>query len=318
MKILLSLLLIYLLVACSESIDPSSSQSLAKKGIYSANFSADGEMSFVGSLYEGGSLWRDNNGIHQRTYNWNHKKDEATAIKAARFSPDNRFLLSADNHRTLVLWDIQTGKSISFWTAPGEILDVDLTKDAKFALLGLRDHSAVVFDLQRGGVKQTFRHQGKVNRVAFGPQGSIALSGSDDYQAVLWRVENGEVINRWSHSNAVNQVAISPDGKTAFTSAQHEKASLWRVGSGEHIADLDFSGRTYSAVAFDPQANQLLTGTLSGKITLWALPEVRVIRSWKITPENWWKHTGISVIALGFHNQSFLAISSNGYRYQLN
>ena len=242
-----------LLTACDSAEQPAASWESAVQGVYTAALSNDGAHGIVGSIQHGGSLW--DMVKKERLYNWNHAQGAYTGLVAAAFSPDGYYAATAD-HRNIVLWQTDNGEPIWFWTAPGDVLSMDLTPNGDFALLGLDDYSAVIFDIKNGGVKRKFQHQGKVRTVSLSDDGKFVLTGSDDRTAKLWDLQSGELLHTWQHDNQLVTVALSSSGKYAFTAAQADKAIIWNTATGQAVKEMPvkkgpyIAGAAYTAARF--------------------------------------------------------------------
>lgn len=311
-----------LLSACNNADDPSDSWESAVQGLYTAAISSDGERGIVGSIHHGGSLWDMKR--KERLFNWNHTKGNYTLLVSAAFSPDGRYAATASD-RTIVLWETTTGAPVWFWTAPGNILSMDLTPDGNYAALGLANHTAVLFDIKNGGIKRTFIHQGKVRSVSLSGDGKLLLTGSDDQTAKLWDLQSAEQLHSWQHDNQVITTALSGNGKYAFSAAQADKAIIWDVRSGQPVHTLPIKkgsyivGAAYTAARFSEDERQLLTGTNSQLVQLWDAASGEQLRRWMISKKEQWKPTSASVLAVGFSatGRDYVAIGSNGLNYRL-
>ncbi|MGK0498499.1 MAG: WD40 repeat protein [Oceanicoccus sp.] len=310
------------LSGCDNSSAPTKSWETAVKGSYSASLSADGELSLIGSITHGGSLWQTQRG--ERLFNWNHKQGEVSNIIASGFSPAGLYALTAD-HQTLVLWDTSSGQALTFWTAPNEVMSIDLTPNGNYALLGLADYSAVLFDVKKGGIKRSFYHQDRVRSVALSDDGKLALTGSEDQTAKLWNLNSGEELFSWQHEDEVVTVALSPDGSKAFTVAKYDKAVIWDTTSGIAIGELPLGasaikrGQSFTSARFSASGQLLLTGNSDRLVQLWDSKKLSLEASWMVPKRDHWKPTSASILAVSFSSKSkqYYAITSNGFSHQL-
>ena len=313
------------LTSCSGGTPPESSFEYAVQGLYSAELSDDGSRAIVGSINHGGSLWQVSE--KERQFNWNHKQGTYSQIISSAFSPDLGFAITA-TPQTMVLWDANSGEGISYWTAPSEILDINLLPQGELALLGMVDHSAALFDVRNGGVRQVFYHDGRVNAVAIDSAHGRVLTGSDDYSARLWDLQSAKELQRWEHEDEVQLVELSPDGRVAFTMAKYDKAALWDTETGASKGEIPlFStaiarGLVFTAVAFSDDANYLLTGTSNRIVQLWDTRNLKEIKKWIMPKRDAVAPTSAAVQALAFAGGSnssgnYYAITSDGFTHRL-
>lgn len=307
---------------CEKGLEPSHSIEVASIGAQGGAISDDGTYAIIGSVHQGGSLWRLTDG--ERLYNWNHGQDQLTTIVAADFSPDGNWAMTADI-QTMVLWSMADGSAHRFWTAPGEILSLALSSDGNYALLGLSDHSAVLFDVKRGGVRRTFHHQGRVRAVAISDDTKLAITGSEDYTATIWDIDTGKVLHQIQHEDDVQLVAISPDGQRAFSAAKYDKALVWDTANGQIVSRVPLEaekmkrGVRFTSAKFSQDGRRLLTGLPDRVVQLWDTQSMREQGKWILPKRDAWKPTGASVLAVGFGPRSLhhYAIASNGLAHRL-
>ena len=321
--LLLFLISVMLLITgCDGGSAPEESWETAVKGNYSAALSQDGTLSIIGSITHGGSLWATSQ--HERRFNWNHRQGEYSNIIASGFSPEGLFALTAD-HQTMELWDTTTGAALTFWTAPNEVLSVDLTPKGNYAFLGLGDYSAVLFDVKRGGIQRTFYHEDRVRSVALSANGELAISGSEDQTAKLWNINSGEALFSWPHADEVVTVAIAAKGDKAFSVAKYDKAVIWDTNSGKAIGELPLRptaikrGQSFTSARFSADSKLLLTGNSDRVVQLWDTQKLTEIKRWTVPKRDPWKPTSASISAVSFSNKrgEYYAIASNGFTHQL-
>ena len=315
-KILTTGFLALILSACSTGEPPTDWQNYATLGLYSAAISEDGKLAAIGAQQEGGSLWDIDTGA--RLYDWNHQKGTRTIVAQTAFSPEGEFAVTA-NQQDLVLWHTATGKAEWFWTSPGEILDIALTRRGNYALLGLANHTAVFFDILNGGVVRTLRHGGRVRTVALSRDGKTAITGSDDYIATIWDIKSGQILQQLKLNNIIDTVAISSDGRTAFSASSLDRGVIWDVASGEIISYISgnepFKQRriSYLSARFSEDASKLLTGSASGAVQMWDPQNGDMLGYWRTHKKDSYGPNSVSVLAVAFgQTGSYLAVGSNG------
>lgn len=305
-----------LLSACSGGDSPDDWHAYTSQGTDSASISADGRYAIVGSVVHGGSLWDIRN--QERLYDWNHRSGEFTSIQASDFSPDGHFAATAST-QDIVLWNLDNGEPLSFWSAPAEILSLELAPGGDSALLGLANHQAIQFDIRNGGILQTLNHPARVRSVALDDRADLALTGADDYQARLWQLADGELLHSLTFANVVDTVALSPNGRFAFSSATLDQAHVWDTRSGEVLYTLSGDEAllprriSYTCARFSADGQWLLTGSASGLVQLWNLSDGTQLRQWRLHKREAYGPTSTAVEAVGFGRDGYYyALGSNG------
>lgn len=311
-----------LLLACQKSQGPSSSLEVAAQGLHAAALDTHGEFALAASIYHGASLWRlrDN----ERLFDWNHQQQVYSTIIAADFDASARWVLSAEVN-TMVLWNRESGAAERFWTAPGEILDVALGPDARFAVLGLNQHEALIFDVLNGGIKHTLVHQNRVRSVDVSADGHIAVTGSEDYAARTWDVASGRNLHTFRHQDDVQLVRLSDDGSLVLSMSKYDKAVVWRARSGEKLGEIALAaehlkrGLRFTAARFSKDNHLLLTGRPDQWVELWSLDNFQKLASWQVPKRDKWKPTSAAILAVAFseNDSKFLAVASNGFVHRL-
>ena len=310
------------LSACGEQrFAPTQSLEVAAVGLYSAALSDDGQFAIAGSVHHGISAWRV--GDQERLYNWSHKEKNHTTMIAADFSPDNQWAITADTH-SIALWQLATGASDRFWAAPGEILSVALAKNGASALLGMSDHTAVLFDIRRGGILRTLHHNNRVRSVALSNDTTLAVTGSEDYTAITWDLKTGKPLARIEHEDDVQLVALSGDGSLVLSMSKYDKAIVWHARSGELMGQLPLKaeslkrGLRFTSARFSADNTMLVTGRPDQIVTLWSLPQLKPIRSWRVPKRKAWKPTGAAILDVSFaEGNKLLAAASSGFVTEL-
>ncbi|MDI3325090.1 hypothetical protein QKW35_11935 [Pontibacterium granulatum] len=314
-RVLTGISLALILSGCNTGSPPADWKEYAVTGAYSAAISESGNFATLGSFNHGGSLWDLRK--HAREYNWNHKANEFSLIAATAISPDENYAATA-NQQDLVLWNVNNGQPAGFWSSPAEILQMDLSPNGNFALLGLANHTAVYFDAKNGGERRVFRHQGRVRSVDLSPDAQLAITGSDAYKAKLWSVESGELLQELEFGNVVDTVALSPNGQWAFSSGSLDKAVIWDTNTGQVKHSLSTSADffrkrvSYLSARFSKNSDRLLTGTASGLVQLWDVRTGQELKAWRVHRRDPYGPVHAGVYAVGFGAGQYYALASNG------
>lgn len=319
-KALTALSVFVLVGGCSPSNTPSSSFSHATQGIYSAHLSNSGDALIIGSVNHGGSLWRTHD--NERLFNWNHKSGDFSQITRLAFSEDQKYAVTAEP-QSIVRWNTQSGEGDALWTTFSEILDIDVFRGGRWAIIGLEDHTAVLFDLENGGVREIYNHDDQVNSVTVNGDKNWFATGSNDKTAKLWSIASAEPIKIFKHNESVQIVELSTDGSQLFTMAQYDSATIWDTETGEPVWKLPlgkFSTRRGSllrSARFSKDGQFLLTGNADRKVQLWDLNQKQLLKEWIAPKRKRLDPQGSAVLALAFKDNGFSAVTSDGVRHEL-
>jgi len=304
------------LTACSSGTPPDEQWEMAVQGVYSAALSEDANHAVIGSIHHGGSYWQVQ--PKERLYDWNHMADEKTGIVASAISDDGKYAVTCE-HRKLVLWSTQTGEAFWLWEAPANIQAIDLDDQGSYALLGLDSYEAVLFDIRNGGVKRRLAHEGIVKAVDMTPDQKWAITGGDDSTVKVWDLQNGKLLNQWLLDNQIKTVAISHDGRYGFAASHRGITRIWDLQTGKTLADLPTISGHYRVARFNPNGQNLLTGTSAGQVQLWSVPKGDALARWAMPPRNAWVTKNTQVLDVAYQGNAIRAVGANGivYHYKL-
>ena len=313
-RFILFLLSLTILSACDNAAEPEKLSEVATQGVYSIRINNSGNAAFIGSLHHGGSYWTLDPA--ERHFDWNHTSDGYSNLTSGAFSPDDAYVASADN-RTIVLWEVATGKAVWFWNAPGDIEDIALTENGNLALLGMQDYTATLFDIRNGGIRQRLAHDGIVYDVSLSADGLLGASASDDLTAIVWNLNDGSAITTLKHNNQVKTAELSPSGRLIFTSALREAGRIWDAASGQLLMKLPGGRGHFSTARFDESEQQLLTGNTSGQIQLWDVQTGAELKRLRATPGDHWVGNNVALEDVAFTDTGVVAAAANGRVYNM-
>ena len=302
------------LIACSAEAPVRTAQ-YAVQGLYSADLSNDGSYALIGSIEHGGSYWKTS--VNERRYSWNHAQGEYSALSSVDISPNGEYAATG-GARTLVLWRTVNGQADGYWTTPGDIQSLKLTQNGDYALLGLDDQTARYFEIKRGGILQTLRTGATVRAVDVTQDGRLGITGDDLSKVIVWDLQTGQKKFEWELSNRISTVTLSADGKYAFAAAQLGNAKIWSLVNGRELTAVDtgkleYRNVTISKAVFSQDNRQLLTGQVTGKVSLLQVSTGQAVKEWQVHKVRK-RPSGASVIALAFGlSNRYYAVGSNGY-----
>jgi WD40 repeat protein len=142
------------------------------------------------NTFSGVYLWDLASGIQTRIL------DTKTVVDGVGFSPDAKWIATANADGTVGIWDVSTG-------------------------MLLRSLSG---------------HTKEVDSVEFAPTGDFLVSGSQDGTIAVWNPATGVLIRNWSTSSGPHprtELAISPNGAFIAQQVAGEGVLLWSIQTGQ-------------------------------------------------------------------------------------
>jgi WD40 repeat protein/tRNA A-37 threonylcarbamoyl transferase component Bud32 len=236
-------------------------------GLASLQFSPDGTR-LLGAGQGGCRLWDAATGKVLATL---------TAARVARFSPDGKRLVTAE--QTGRIWNADTGKQLLVLGGknPPPIYDAVFSPDGKQVLTRAsgpgvsqtdsNQVTAFLWDAETGeqllALKDSDkRFLGNCSAIGFRNDGRRLLTASSNRTACIWDADIGkELFAMQGHTGVLNSAAYSPDGKLVATASGDKTARLWDADSGKERFLLRGHLAEVTKVVFSP--NGLLVATAS-------------------------------------------------------
>jgi WD40 repeat protein len=165
----------------------------------------------------------------------------SATINSLAFSPDGRYIASASDDLTILIWDIRTG----------------------MAIRALRGHT-------RSSLTGMLFSWG-VTSVQFSQDGSAILSGGGcDKHMRLWNATTGTEVACYKHPGNVTSAVFSPDDTLAAGVSTESDVRIWELRTAQLVGQLDTHFGTVNRIAFNPHWTQFLGGGYAdGDIELW-------------------------------------------------
>ena len=230
-------------------------------------------------------------------------------ISLARFSQDGRFLVVASWDKSVVVYDVLTGKASYNALGHDNIIDEAVfTPDGSGLATICRDLYARHFNLVTG--KETVYKGHRDNLTAVAPvgkniatasldatvqiwnretgetvhtlrghkgavncmaaSGSLLATGGADFSVRLWNSATGDAAGVFSgHAGKINAVKFSGNGAYLASAAGDNTAKVWDVRGGRLVFTLAGHTRAVNAVAFSPDGARLATASSDGSVRVW-------------------------------------------------
>ncbi len=307
---------LFLLCACQPKAAPYSSEALALRSVHSAAISE--AYLIIGSLDKGAFVYSQN--LKAPIYHWHMgANDPAVDNIAIANNAPTAITTSGSN---LVIWDLGTGKSRHFLSAPAKINAVAINSDGSLAAFGLANHQAIVIDLNKGGIIHNFSHRSAVNAIAlWGNQ--LLLTGEESNQSILWSLASGKQIISQQHEDGVTRVGFLQDGQLALSSSRYDTIKIWQTQENNPIhstlstrAKAMQAGKRLVDFVFFSET-ELLFGYSDRTVEWRALGDANTKLTWNLSKKMPLTTDSKALIAVGFFNHQKVAITSNGQLHTL-
>ena len=212
-----------------------------------------------------------------------------TAVRLARFAPDETSVTLVDHHGAVTVWDAHSGqlvRSVASGSERGEPR-VALSFDTRRVLLAMSDGQVALWNTVTGTVAG--QYQGELFQatgLALGPDGSRLLVQGPEGRVELRDAETGRTLARVSDSeHTVEDMAFAPDGSQIATACLDGPVMLWDGRTGRAIGSIEEFGTslrfspdgTRLAIGVDGEGRGTAAGTTRGIVRIWDVRTRRIL-----------------------------------------
>jgi WD40 repeat protein len=249
-----------------------------------------------------------------------HSISESNSVESLVFSPDGQILASGGDNGTIMLWDVETGESISptISAAVNEVTQLVFSSDSNAIINGSSGGFLASWDLNNGAQIGPFLagHTDRVGAVAFSPDGQYLASGSDDGTLVIRQYSDvlagqglaDPISYTASVTSSVTALSFNPNSTMLASADDLGLLSLWDPVNSQILTQTQNSTpRQINTMAFSPDGELLAVGDSKGKLTIYNTRALSTVAELTLYPDH-----GIADLIMVPAARYLLAISADG------
>ena len=208
-------------------------------------FTADG-----GRLTNGERVWDAVTG--QEVSRFQFQPGENDQVRAATFSPDDKFIVTGTGGQFACLWDAATGQRLKTFRQKRQ-----------------KSYPAL---------EDLFRHDFSMT-VSFSPDGKYLATAGGDIQARVWEIEGQKEVATLPHQNMVSWAAFTSDGQQVLTTGDDGTVRLWEALSGHELTRITENQEAERASEASPTSSGKYVVVGAGRrVSVWETATGRVGR----------------------------------------
>lgn len=197
------------------------------------------------------------------------------AVYSTSFSPDNRYLVSGSEDKTVRLWSMDTYTPlVSYKGHNHPVWDVAYSPLGHYFATASHDHTARLWSCDHIYPLRIFAgHLNDVDCVSFHPNGCYVFTGSSDKTCRMWDVATGDSVRLFLGLSApVISTQVSPDGRWLSTGSEDGVINVWDIGTGKRLKQMRGHGKNaiYS-LSYNKEGNVLISGGADHSVRVWDL-----------------------------------------------
>ena len=200
----------------------------------------------------------------------------ASYVNTAAFSPDNKYVISASNDKTIRIWEAETGAQVGepLQGHTDHVNSAAYSPTSKYIVSASNDKTIRIWEAKTGAqVGEPLQgHTDVVNSAAFSPDGKYIVSASNDNTIRIWdvktRVQVGEPLQ--GHTDVVNNAVFSPDSRYIVSASNDNTLRIWDVKTRAQVGEpLQGHSDDVRSAAFSPDGKSIVSASADNTIRIW-------------------------------------------------
>lgn len=206
---------------------------------------------------------------------------DMSMVNIARFSPDNKYLVSASNDHTVIIWDLQSGKLVHrLESHTKEVINVNYSPDGNNIVTASADNTAKVWNAKTGELLFSLvGHSGEVGNALYSADGkNILTSSRGERTSIVWDAKTGKLLYTiGGPDNGLNIAIYSPDDKYILAGAINNTAQIFDAHSGRLLTTLQGHTKIATDASYSPDGKIMVTTSEDGTGKIWDVQTGRLI-----------------------------------------
>ncbi|KAG0664089.1 Transcription initiation factor TFIID subunit 5 [Maudiozyma exigua] len=202
------------------------------------------------------------------------------AVYSTSFSPDNRFILSGSEDRTVRLWSLDTHTAlVSYKGHNHPVWDVKFSPLGHYFATASHDQTARLWSCDHIYPLRIFAgHLNDVDTLSFHPNGCYVFTGSSDKTCRMWDINSGDSVRLFlGHTAPVTTTAVTPDGRWLCTGSEDGVINVWDIGTGKRLKSMRGHGKNaIHSFTFNKEGNVLVSSGADHSVRVWDLKKATI------------------------------------------
>lgn len=257
-----------------------------------AEFSPDGELIAVGDLDGGVALVRSTTLETARVLSSPGESGVDNSTSDVKFQPGGKLLASVDDHATISLWDVASGKRSDSLQGHKNQKQDNYTDTLAFSgdgrLLAYGANTTVtVWDVAARERIATFVDpvghtrnvdDGVLGSITFTRDGRTVIGSTTTGKLRFWDLDRGSLVATVQKAQPLFGAQLSPDGGI-LAAIGDSAVHLWNPESREEIETLSFNGQLISTLGFSRDGAHLAAADRGGVVQIWSTDTWNPVRN---------------------------------------